>query len=320
MINKNLRNIFVIFFVFIALFFNYFLFVPIVKNDVIIELSKGTVLQTILDDLYDKKVINYKFPLKFWMYFTWNQNQLKIGEYKIHKNSSINDIKDIITSGRIYNKFITIPEGLTVKQIVELLNNNLEIAGEITTDIKEGSLFPQTYAYNKTITKNDIIIKMQNAMNEILNKEWEKRDKNVPFKTKEDALILASIVEKETSIAEERGLVASVFINRLNKNMRLQSDPTIVYVITDKYGNMKGKKLYSNQLKINSPFNTYKIKGLPPTPICNPGIESIKAVLHPIQTDFLYFVADGTGGHKFSATLDEHIKNVNDWRKLKKSL
>ena len=131
---------------FIALFFNYFLFVPIVKNDVIIELSQGTVLQTILDDLYDKKVINYKFPLKFWMYFTWNQNQLKIGEYKIHKNSSINDIKDIITSGRIYNKFITIPEGLTIKQIVELLNNNLEIAGKITTDIKEGSLFPQTYA------------------------------------------------------------------------------------------------------------------------------------------------------------------------------
>ena len=115
-------------------------------------------------------------------------------------------------------------------------------------------------------------------------------------------------------------MVASVFINRLNKNMRLQSDPTIVYVITDKYGNMKGKKLYSNHLKIDSPFNTYKIKGLPPMPICNPGIESIKAVLHPIQTDFLYFVADGTGGHKFSATLDEHIKNVNDWRKLKKSL
>lgn len=318
--SKNLRNILVVIFLFLVLFFYYFLFIPVVKKDVEIELAKGVVLQTVIDDFYDKKIINSKFLFKFWMYFTWNQNSLKVGEYKILKNSSINDIKNIITSGRIYNKFVTIPEGLTVKQIKEILDNNLEISGKITIDIKEGSLLPQTYAYNKTITKNDIITKMQNAMIEVLNKEWEKRDENLPFKTKEDAVILASIVEKETAVTEERGLVAAVFINRLKKNMRLQSDPTVVYAIINKYGNMKGKKLYASQLKINSPFNTYKVKGLPVTAICNPGIESIKAVLHPVQSDFLFFVADGTGGHKFSASLEEHNKNVNDWRKIKNNL
>ena len=318
--SKNLRNILVVIFLFLVLFFNYFLFIPVVKKDVEIELVKGVVLQTVIDDFYDKKIINSKFLFKFWMYFTWNQNRLKVGEYKILKNSSINDIKNIITSGRIYNKFVTIPEGLTVKQIKEILDNNLEISGKITIDIKEGTLLPQTYAYNKTITKNDIITKMQDAMIEVLNKEWEKRDGNLPFKTKEDAVILASIVEKETAVTEERGLVAAVFINRLRKKMRLQSDPTVVYAITNKYGNMKGQKLYASQLKINSPFNTYKVKGLPVTAICNPGIESIKAVLHPVQSDFLYFVADGTGGHKFSTSLEEHNKNVNDWRKIKNNL
>ncbi len=317
---KNLRNNFMLIFVFGILFFTYFLYIPVVRQDVMIELPKGVVLQKVIDDLYNRKIITFKFPLKFWMYFTWNQNGLKIGEYKILKNSSVNDIKNVITSGRIYNKFITIPEGLTIKQIKEILNNNLEIEGKISIDIKEGTLLPQTYAYNKSITKNDIIIKMQDAMVEVLDKEWKKRDENLPLKTKEEALILASIVEKETGIREERGLVASVFINRLRKNMRLQSDPTIVYAITNKYGNMKGKRLYSSQLKINSPFNTYKIKGLPITAICNPGIESIKAVLHPIKTDYLYFVADGTGGHKFASTLDEHNENVKVWRKIKNNL
>jgi len=292
-------------------------FYPLNKEEKVFEISKGDVLSSVIDRLKDEKVIPNKFLFKLWMYLSWSQNNLKIGEYKIAKGASLNDIKNAITSGRMYNRFITIPEGLTVKQITEILNDIEDLSGKITIKVKDGELLPQTYAYNKTITKDDVVRKMQAAMIEVLDEEWEKRDENLPIKTKEEAVILASIVEKETGVPEERPLVASVFINRLNKGMRLQSDTTVVYTLTKGYGNMHGRQLFKKDLEVVTPYNTYKIKGLPAGAIANPGIESIRAVLHPAKTEYLYFVADGTGGHKFAKTLEEHEKNRTEWRKIR---
>lgn len=299
-------------------FFIYVFFIPVSPNEkIIVEIKEGDRLNLVADNLYNNGVINSKFLFKVWMYLTWNQNKIKIGEYEITPSSTLSQIKSVITSGRMYNKYITIPEGLTVKQIFEILNDCNDLNGKITEIVEEGYLLPQTYAYNKTISKNDLVIKMKKAMEEVINKEWEARDEGLPFKDKREAIILASLVEKETGLREERGLVASVFINRLNNNWRLQSDPTVIYTLTNKYGNMMGKKLYKKDLEKETPYNTYKIKGLPVGAIANPGVESIRAVLHPIKSDYFYFVADGNGGHKFAKTLEEHEKNRAKWKEIR---
>lgn len=287
------------------------------KKKTVIELVKGDRLTMVADRLYDAKIINSKFFFKLWMYLSWNQNNLKVGEYEIAENASLNDIKNTVTSGRMYNKFLTIPEGLTVRQIFEILNQYDDLSGKITVKVADGELLPQTYAYNKMVSKDDIILKMKQAMSDVIDNEWENRDENLPLKDKKDAIILASMVEKETSIPEERAVVASVFYNRLARNMRLQSDPTVVYTLTKKYGNMRGRKLYKKDLEVVTPYNTYKIKGLPIGAIANPGIESIRAVLHPAKTNYFYFVADGSGGHKFAETLEEHEKNRANWKKIR---
>ncbi len=287
------------------------------KKKTVIELVKGDRLTMVADRLYDAKIINSKFFFKLWMYLSWNQNNLKVGEYEIAENASLNDIKNTVTSGRMYNKFLTIPEGLTVRQIFEILNQYDDLSGKITVKVVDGELLPQTYAYNKMVSKDDIILKMKQAMSDVIDNEWENRDENLPLKDKKEAIILASMVEKETSIPEERAVVASVFYNRLARNMRLQSDPTVVYTLTKKYGNMRGRKLYKKDLEVVTPYNTYKIKGLPIGAIANPGIESIRAVLHPAKTNYFYFVADGSGGHKFAETLEEHEKNRANWKKIR---
>ena len=301
----------------ILFFFMYIYLFPMNKQKVVVELSAGDRLSLVADKLYDKGVINSKFIFKLWMYLTWNQNNLKFGEYEIPSNATLSQIKDIITSGRMYNKYVTIPEGLTLKQIYEILNTYDDLSGKITEEVEEGALLPQTYAYNKTISKNDLILKMKDAMNKVLDEEWERRKVGLPLKNKKEVIILASIVEKETGVPEERGLVASVFINRLNNNWRLQSDPTVVYTLTNKYGNMMGRRLYKKDLEKETPYNTYKIKGLPIGAIANPGVDSIRAVLNPPATDYFYFVADGKGGHKFSKTLEEHEKNRKEWKKIR---
>ncbi|MGN0929701.1 MAG: endolytic transglycosylase MltG [Alphaproteobacteria bacterium] len=307
-----------LFLIFAIYFLIYVFFIPVSKSEkTIIEINQGDRLSIVADKLYNDKVINSKFLFKLWMYLTWNQNKIKIGEYEVFPSSTLNQIKSVITSGRMYNKYITIPEGLTVKQIYEILDGRDDLEGKITEFAEEGSLLPQTYAYNKTISKNDLVLKMKKAMEETIDKEWAKRDENLPLKDKKEAIILASIVEKETGLPEERGLVASVFINRLNNNWRLQSDPTVIYTLTNKYGNMMGRKLYKKDLEVDTSYNTYKIKGLPIGAIANPGLDSIKAVLHPVKSDYFYFVADGNGGHKFASTLEEHEKNRAKWKEIR---
>ena len=313
-----MKKVFYFLLVCFVIFFSYIFFVPVSGKDrIVIDIVEGDRLSIVVDKLYQNNVIKSKFLFKVWMYLTWNQNKIKLGEYEILPNSTTNQIKNIITSGRMYNKYITIPEGLTIKQIFEIFDSKEDLMGEVSIPVKEGELLPQTYAYNKSISKNDLILKMKQAMQDVLDKEWENRQDGLPIKSKEEAIILASIVEKETGIAEERGLVASVFINRLNNNWRLQSDPTVVYTLTNKYGNMMGRKLYKKDLEVDTPYNTYKIKGLPVGAIANPGVDSIRAVLNPPKTDYFYFVADGTGGHKFSKTLEEHEKNRQEWKKIK---
>ncbi len=316
----NKKRIRILFSCVLGIFISFFLYIfvmPMNKNQKIIEIIPGDRLSIVAEKLYSEEIINSKFLFMLWMYLSWDQNNLKLGEYSIPEGATLSQIQGIITSGRMYNKYITIPEGLTVKQIFEIINSYDDLTGNISVSVKDGELLPQTYAYNKMITKDDLILKMKQAMSEVIDKEWENRQENLLIKTKEEAIILASIVEKETGIPEERPLVASVFINRLNKKMRLQSDPTVVYTLTNKYGNMRGRRLYKKDLEVVTPYNTYKINGLPIGAIANPGIDSIRAVLNPAETDFLYFVADGSGGHKFAKTLEEHEKNRQEWKKIR---
>ena len=207
---------------------------------------------------------------------------------------------------------------MSTKSIIDKINSNDVLEGDDILEEKEGVLMPNTYFFVRGETKQGLLNRMKNDMQKAVDELWEKRYENIPIKTKEEALILASIVEKETGLAEERFLVASVFINRLKKRMRLQTDPTIIYSFA--FGDVsKERDIYKSDLKRESPYNTYLNYGLPSTPICNPSYEALKAVLQPIETDYLYFVATGGGGHNFSKTYEKHRKFVKEYRNLLKN-
>lgn len=210
---------------------------------------------------------------------------------------------------------IAIAEGATSWQIWTALNGAEFLSGELPDIPDEGSLAPDSYEVRRNADRAELVSQMQDRQSRILARAWEGRVDGLPLASPEEALILASIVEKETGIAGERGLVASVFINRLNEPMRLQTDPTVIYGITRGQG-VLGRGLRRSELDGNTPYNTYRIDGLPPTPIANPGRASIEAVLNPDQSEYLFFVADGTGGHAFAATLAEHNRNVSRWRQI----
>ena len=208
-------------------------------------------------------------------------------------------------------------EGVTSWQVAEALKGVEFLTGELSEVPPEGSLAPDSYEVRSGDTVQSLIARMQNAQASNLEEAWLVRDPETPLKTREEALILASIIEKETGLADERPQVASVFVNRLNKGMMLQTDPTVIYGITLGQGSL-GRGLRRSELDRKTPYNTYKIEGLPPTPIANPGKAAIEAVLNPADTDFIFFVADGTGGHAFAQTLDEHNSNVAKWREIEK--
>ncbi len=286
----------------------------------VISIEPGETLSDIAAKLEQEDIIYSKNLFKTLTYATGTQNQLKSGEYFFPVYSSLWSVKNILVSGKTISYRITIPEGLTVKQITEILEQDDRLTGEITESMKDGYLLPDTYFFTKGTSKNAIIVQMKNAMDKVLDEEWEYRANYLPLKNKNEALALASIIEKETSIAGERAIVSSVFVNRLKKGMRLQTDPTVVYAITNGYGHMRGKRLLRKHLKVNSSYNTYRNKGLPPAPIANPGRAAIYAALHPAQTKYLYFVADGTGGHVFAQTYDQHNKNRVEWQKIRKEI
>lgn len=246
-----------------------------------------------------------------------NGDTLKAGEYEIKAGASMSDILELLRSGKSILYSVTLPEGLTVKQMFDRLAADTVLEGDLPrTPPAEGSLRPDTYKFTRGTKRQEILDQMLDAQKKMVDQIWDKRSPDLFLKTKEQFVVLASIVEKETGKDDERAHVASVFLNRLQKGMRLQSDPTIVYGLFGGDGKPADRPIYQSDLQKQTPYNTYIVKGLPPGPIANPGRAALEAVANPWRTNDLYFVADGTGGHAFAATLEEHNANVKQWRKL----
>jgi UPF0755 protein len=242
---------------------------------------------------------------------------LKAGEYEIKARASMSDIMELLKSGKSILYSVSFPEGLTVRQMFDRMLQDTVLEGDLPAALPaEGSLRPDTYKFSRGTKRSEIIDQMAAAQQKLVDQIWDKRDSSLPLRSKEEFVALASIVEKETGVPDERAHVASVFLNRLGKGMRLQSDPTIIYGLFGGEGKPADRPIYQSDLKRDTPYNTYVIKGLPPTPIANPGKDALEAVANPWKTQDLYFVADGTGGHVFAATLEEHNANVKRWRKL----
>lgn len=287
-------------------------------ESITVVIPKGSSLTHIATLLDEHEVIEYPSLFSAIARITESSTSLKAGEYGFEAGATPAYVMKKIHEGDVVLHQLTIPEGLMTFQVLELLKAAPYLEGNLPESAQEGIFLPETYSYQRGESRQTILKHMQQAMETTLDALWQKRADDLPFNSKEEALVLASIVEKETALAQERGQVAAVFVNRLRKGMRLQSDPTSIYAITEgKYE--FDRKLYSNDLKIVSPYNTYHTKGLPPGPIANAGTDSIKAVLNPPASDYFYFVADGSGGHAFAATLKEHNANVRAWRTFKKN-
>jgi UPF0755 protein len=241
---------------------------------------------------------------------------LKAGEYAIPSGASLRGIADLLISGKVIQHKLTAAEGLTSQMIYDIVKHDTALEGDPGKIPPEGVLLPETYLFVHGTTRAQMFARMKAAQAALLDKLWPHRTADLPIKTREQAIVLASIVEKESAIPSERRHIAAVFLNRLKIGMPLQSDPTIIYGITRGYP--LGRPILESEIKAPTPFNTYVIQGLPPLPICNPGADSIAAVLNPDTSSDLYFVANGTGGHVFSADIADHDKNVAKWRKIKK--
>ena len=287
------------------------------NQDKLLVVSKGQSVSSIAINLKDLNLIENRVIFMIAVRLNGLHDKIKFGEYMIPRASSIREIIDKLVSGVSAQYRITIPEGLSTSSVIDLINKDMRIKGQLIKTADEGALAPNTYSFDITTNKEDLFLKMKSEQNRILNLAWNKRASDLPLKSAYELLILASIVEKEAGDEQDKRKVASVFLNRLKKKMRLQSDPTVVFSLT-KGKDMLNRELTKSDLKIKSPFNTYKIDGLPPSPICNPSKSSIYAVANPIETDFLYFVANGEGGHNFSKNLKQHNIFVKEFRTLKK--
>jgi len=242
--------------------------------------------------------------------------KVRAGEYEVPSRASLSKIVHMLANGKGVRHFVTLPEGRSSAQAVEILMRQPVLVGEITEVPEEGSLWPETYEVTRGETRQAVIARMQRMAQQKMDALWPTRGPNSVVRTPKEALILASIVEKETGIASERPQVAAAFSNRIRLGMRLESDPTIIYGITK--GKPLGRPIRLSEIRAETPWNTYVIRGLPPTPIANPGEEAIKAVLNPPKSDYLFFVADGTGGHVFASTYQEHLLNVARWREIER--
>ncbi len=247
------------------------------------------------------------------------EKHLKAGDYEISPGASVEQIIAKLTEGRSLLYAVTLPEGLTSYEIVRRLLNDANLSGEVAQVPAEGSLLPETFKVPRSTSRAQVLALLRKEQESFLEAQWETRAPDLPFSTKHEALVLASIVEKESGPRDDPAEVAGVFVNRLRKGMRLQSDPTILY---GKFGPEVawGSKIYRSDIQKKTAYNTYQINGLPPTPICNPGRRAIAAVLRPAKTDYLYFVADGRGGHIYSKTLQEHEQAVRQWRKIEREI
>ena len=248
------------------------------------------------------------------------RSDLKPGEYLFPKSASLRDIIGTIVEGKVVQHAITIPEGLTSEQIVTRLSENDILSGSVREIPREGTLLPETYKFPRGTPREQVIMRMQKEQKRLVDDIWDnRRSPDIPIKTKEQLITLASIIEKETGKADERSRVAAVFVNRLRQKIKLQSDPTIIYGLVGGKGTL-GRPIKRSEIQQPSPYNTYVIDGLPPGPIANPGRASLEAAANPARTRDLFFVADGTGGHAFSDSYDQHAKNVAKLRAMEKQI
>ncbi|MBP7242598.1 endolytic transglycosylase MltG [Amaricoccus sp.] len=280
-----------------------------------IEVARGEGLASVADRLQEAGAISNASVFRIGARYAGLDSGVRYGEYEFPPGISMQGILDQLNAGGNVLRQVVIPEGWTSWQVVEALRAHPDLSGEIAEVPPEGSLAPAGYDYQRGDPRQAILDRMRTEQDKALAEAWAARDPDLPIRTPEELLVLASIVEKETGVTEERGRVAGVFVNRLKRGMRLQTDPTVIYGIT-KGRETLGRGLRASELAASTPFNTYVIGGLPPTPIANPGRASLMAAARPEQTDFLYFVADGSGGHVFARTLEEHNANVNAWRRL----
>ena len=284
-----------------------------------INVARGSGLSAIADELVKDDIIGSKWLFMFGVWLSKQTTSLKAGEYLVPAHASMRDIMDAMVTGKGILYSVTIPEGLTSKQIVDRLMSEDVLVGDIKAIPPEGSLLPETYKFTRGDTRQSVIDRMERDRDRVLADVWSRRAPDLPIKTPEELVILASIVEKETSLADERSRVAAVFINRLRLNMRLQSDPTVIYGKFGTAGKPSGFTLTRADLETPTPYNTYAIPALPPGPIANPGRASLEAVANPSRTRDLYFVADGSGGHAFAQTYEDHLRNVSRWREVNAS-
>ena len=281
-----------------------------------ITVDHGVSVGGIAEQLQKDGLIGSKWLFVGGVLLAHQQGNLKAGEYLIPAHASMRDIMDAMVTGKGILYSVSIPEGLTSQQIVDRLNSEDILVGDIKAMPAEGSLLPETYKFTRGDTRQSIIDRMERERDSVLADVWAHRAADLPVKTPQDLVVLASIVEKETALADERSRVAAVFVNRLKLNMRLQSDPTVIYGLFQGAGKPSGYTLTRADVEKQTPFNTYAISGLPPAPIANPGRASLEAVANPSRTRDLFFVADGSGGHAFAETYEAHLKNVARWRDI----
>jgi UPF0755 protein len=281
-----------------------------------ISVERGLKVTGIAEQLQHEGLIASKWLFVAGVMLSHQQANLKAGEYLIPAHASMRDIMDAMVTGKGILYSITIPEGLTSKQIVDRLNAEDILVGDIKAVPAEGALLPETYKFTRGDTRQSIIDRMERERDSVLSDVWQHRATDLPIKSPQELLVLASIVEKETALADERSRVAAVFVNRLRLNMRLQSDPTVIYGLFGGDGKPAGYTLTRPDVEKATPYNTYVVNGLPPGPIANPGRASLEAVANPSRTRDLFFVADGSGGHAFAETYEAHLKNVARWRDI----
>ncbi len=287
------------------------------EEEVIYLVPKGTGLRPLAKDLKENNIINNELAFVFGVKLEEQGRLLRAGEYEVPASISGRDLMELFVSGKVLARRVTIPEGLQSREIREIILQAEGLTGEITVPMPEGAFLPETYHFHLGDSRDELVTRMAEDMQDLLKELWAAQKPPQEIKSLEELVILASIVEEETGLASERPHVAGVFINRLRKGMKLQSDPTVVYGLTEGKKEF-GRLLSRKDLASKTDYNTYHISGLPKGPITNPGVDSIVAVLNPLKTKDLFFVADGTGGHAFAETLDEHNKNVRNWRKLNK--
>lgn len=284
-------------------------------SDTTVILARGEGVMAISSHLERAGVVSDAHVFAVGVRLHRAERGLRAGEYRFAARASMLDVMQQLVAGRTVVRRVTLAEGLTSQEAVAVIEAAEALNGTIDEVPSEGSLLPETYHYSYGDSRAAILARMRQSMQSTVSEAWARRSADLPLQSPEEAIVLASIVEKETAKPEERAHIAGVFINRLKRGMRLQSDPTVAYGLTEGRAPLD-RALTRSDLKHPTPYNTYVIKGLPPGPICNPGKAAIEAVLQPMQTKDLYFVADGNGGHAFAETYAQHRRNVSRWRRL----